>query len=775
LIVVAELETNLSMLRPLTPWFTGLLLLLLTAGLPTVVTAQTTAFGFEFRDVAKVVQGADTLRNAWAGGLDSPQFSSLDLNADGQPDLFIFDRRTRRVLTYLNAPAPDGGRRWQYAPSYAALFPAGLQNWALLRDYDCDGRPDLFTAAEDGANVRVFRNVAGPDGRPVFQLAVAQIRATLTGTTTINVNTGSNLPAFTDVDGNGRLDILVVDWDNNRVIYYYQNTSTDPCGGLRFRLANESWGNIQNCLGTCGSYVFSTTPVLCRPSQVQHTSGSNLTVLDLDGDGDQDALMGRDFCSELVSMTNQGTPQQALMTSANANFPTAATAIRLPYFPAAYHLDVNFDGRPDLLAAPNVYDNLDSLDTRRSVLFYENTSPGAAPNFQFRQPDFLQQDMVEVSSQAAPAFLDVDADGLLDMLVAGVRRDAPAGFLLASIAYYRNVGTSARPVYRLITNDYLGLRARKFGALRPTVADLNRDGAPELVCAGFFAVGQRPFLGYFPNQAPAGQAPEFNTSTLRLINNLPNALGDNAAFFDVDNDSFVDLLYATNSTRFDVPGQSLRYYRNNGSSPPESAFVVANADFGQIRAAAGGRPRNLYPVVADFDGDNTPDLLTADASGQVRLFSNLRAQSGIFLDRTSLFYNTAQDRFDDGYLGAHEQNHFALAAADVNGGGGPELFIGLEAGGVLAAAPRNRALSTSSAAKAVPLTLYPNPATATATVEAPRPVRVTLLDLTGRIVRTATTPARQHQLDLRGLAAGVYVVRCETLDGQLGVQRLVVK
>jgi len=764
------------MLRRLIPSLSGLLLLLLAAGWPTLTTAQTTAFGFEFRDVAKVVQGTDTLRNAWAGGLDSPQFSSIDLNADSQPDLFIFDRRTRRVLTYLNVAAPGGGRQWQYAPNYASLFPAGLQNWALLRDYDCDGRTDLFTSAEDGANIRVFRNVAGAGGLPNFQLVVAQIRATLSGTITVNVNTGSNLPALADVDGDGRLDILVVDWDNNRIVYHYQNTSTDACGGLQFRLANESWGNIQNCLGTCGSYVFSTTPVLCRPDQVQHTSGSNLTVLDLDGDGDQDALMGRDYCAELVSMLNQGTRAQAVMTSANANFPTAATAIRLPYFPAAYHLDVNFDGRADLLTAPNVYDNLDSIDTRRSVLFYENTSTGPAPDFQFRQPDFLQQDMIEVSSQAAPAFLDVDADGLLDLLVAGVRRDTPSGFLLASLAYYRNVGTLARPVYKLVTNDYLGLAAKKFGALRPTIADLNRDGAPELVCTGFFAVNRRPFLGYFLNQAPAGQAPSFDTNTLRLINNLPGGLDDNAAFFDVDNDGFVDLLYGTNVNRSDVPGQSLRYYRNNGSSPLESAFVVANADFGQIRTASGGRPRNLYPVVADFDGDNMPDLLTVEASGRVRLFANVRAQSGIFLDRTSLFYNAAQDRFDDNYLGAREQNHFALAAADVNGGGGPELFIGTEAGGVLAAAPRNRILSTrSAAAQALPLSLYPNPATATATIETARPARLLLLDLTGRTIRTITTLARQHHLDLRGLAAGVYVVRCETSDGQLGVQRLVVK
>ena len=48
------------------------------------------------------------------------------------------------MLTYLNAAAPGGGRQWQYAPDYATLFPADLRHWALLRGYDCNGRPDLF-------------------------------------------------------------------------------------------------------------------------------------------------------------------------------------------------------------------------------------------------------------------------------------------------------------------------------------------------------------------------------------------------------------------------------------------------------------------------------------------------------------------------------------------------------------------------------------------------------------------------------------------------------
>lgn len=753
-----------------------LLPLLLMGGLlaarPTA--AQSTAFGFEFGSVAKVVQGTDTLRNAWAGGLDSPQFSSLDLNGDSQADLFIFDRRTRRILTYLNAPAPGGGREWQYAPDYAALFPAGMLNWALLRDYDCDGRPDLFTSGENGVDIRVFRNVAGAGGRPGFQLVSSRLEFAYNGNT-ININTGSELPSITDVDGDGRLDIVLTDWNNNKYFRYCQNVSNAPCGGLQFREATSYWGNIQSCLNTCGAYDF--TGALCRPSGTQHTYGHNLTLLDLDGDGDKDALIGRDYCPELTALTNQGTPQLALMTNSSLNnsFPAGTTPVRIPYFPAAYNLDVNFDGRADLVVAPNLYDNLDTVEMRRSVWFYENTSPQAAPNFQFRQPDFLQKDMIEASSLAAPAFLDVDADGLQDLLVAGVRRDAPGGFLVASVAHYRNAGTAARPVYKLITNDYLNLSAKKFRVLKLMPVDLNRDGAPELACIGYFANGRISFLGYYANRAAAGQAPNFDTSVLRYINNLPNSEYDNAAFFDVDNDGYVDLLYATNSNRTDTPGQALRYYRNNGTLPLESAFVVANNDFGQIRNAAGVKPQNLYPIVADFDGDTKPDLLTVDASGMVRLFGDLRAQTGIFIDRTSLLYNNLLGRYDDGQLGIRESNHFALAAADVDGNGSPELFIGTESGGVLALSTRNRVMSTRGAAQAVSLTLYPNPAADKTTVEAERPVRLALLDLTGRLLRTDATLARRHELSLNGLAAGVYVVRCETAEGQLGVQRLVVK
>lgn len=736
--------------------------------------AQSTAFGFELRSVAKVVQGTDTLRHAWAGGLDSPQFSNIDLNADGQQDLFIYDRRTRRVLTYLNTANPAGGRQWQYAPDYEVLFPAGMHSWALLRDYDCDGRPDLFTSGDSEVDIQVYRNVVGANGRPTFTLVNSMVSATV-GANLVNISTGPHLPAIEDVNGDGKLDILIYNWDTLRFIDYYQNTSA-ACGGLQFRQVTSSWGDIQSCLLTCGSYSINTT-ALCRPTGTLHSSGSNLTVLDLDGDGDKDVLIGRDFCTQLTALTNRGTSAQELFTNADISntFPAATTPVRVPNFATGYHVDVNFDGRRDLVVAPAVYDNLDTIETRRSVWYYENAGTGAATNFQFRQNDFLQRDMIEASSLASTTFMDVDGDGLKDMLVAGTRHDVGTLFA-ASLAYYRNVGTLSRPVYSLVTNNYLNLSTKKYARIQPIAVDLNRDGALDLAFTCYETYGRGSYLGFFINQAAAGAPVSFNTATVRTISNLPNSQFDTAAFFDVDNDGYVDLLYGTNSNRVDLPaGQSLRYYRNNGSSNLETAFVITNSDYGQIRTATNTRPINLCPVVADFDGDGAPDLLTVDVSGQIRMFSNVRAQNGVFVDRTSLFYNTLLGAYNDGQFGIRDQNHTTLAAADVNGDGAPELFIGMESGGVVAAATRNRVLSTRGAAQSLALSLYPNPASTSATVAAPRPVRLTLFDLTGRVVRTVATPARQHELDLRGLAAGLYVVRCETTDGQLGVQRLEVK
>jgi hypothetical protein len=161
----------------------------------------------------------------------------------------------------------------------------------------------------------------------------------------------------------------------------------------------------------------------------------------------------------------------------------------------------------------------------------------------------------------------------------------------------------------------------------------------------------------------------------------------------------------------------------------------------------------------------------------MRLFSNFRAQTGAFPVRTDLFFNPLLGQFQTSRFGiaVSPQPRFAPAVADVNQDGSPELYLGLEAGGVLSFGTRSRVLSTPSAATTLPLQVFPNPATTTVSVEAPRPVRLTLLDIMGRTMRQQSVPARTHTLSLSGLAPGIYLIRCETAKGEQAVKRLVVK
>ena len=249
-------------------------------------------------------------------------------------------------------------------------------------------------------------------------------------------------------------------------------------------------------------------------------------------------------------------------------------------------------------------------------------------------------------------------------------------------------------------------------------------------------------------------------------------------FTDVDNDGYVDLLIGTNEVR--EPGMSLRYFRNRARGPLDSVFVLVDNDFGRIRETTGLRPYNLSPTVADFDGDGRPDLLTGDATGLLRFFSNYRAQvGGLFSERTDLLYNALSGQYEPTRLGLDIYSHLGLAAADLNGDGTPELLVGTEAGGLLSYGTRNRVATATQpqpqAARALALNIYPNPATVTVTVETAAPTRLVLLDLTSRVVRAAGAAQRSHRLNLNGLAAGVYLVRAVGLDGTTAVQRLAVQ
>src|SRR5690606_21140661 len=98
----------------------------------------------------------------WAGGLNAAQFNTMDLDHDGNEDLVVFDRMSGNVLTFINA-----GDRYVAAPAYEDFFPNAISGWLLLRDYNCDGKKDIFTGHTLG--IKVFRNVTPSGGKPAWE------------------------------------------------------------------------------------------------------------------------------------------------------------------------------------------------------------------------------------------------------------------------------------------------------------------------------------------------------------------------------------------------------------------------------------------------------------------------------------------------------------------------------------------------------------------------------------------------------------------------------
>ncbi|MCO6358328.1 T9SS type A sorting domain-containing protein [Roseivirga pacifica] len=709
------------------------LLLTLISLLPQALIGQ-----FQFKQTHEIPLSFNgtALSRAWEGGLNSPQFQTMDLNGDGTEDLVIYHRMAREITTYLNL---DGEYVW--SNDYAQYFPEDVVNLLILKDYDCDGKKDIFTTTALG--IKVYRNTSTAEA--ISWEVAADFLSFDTGT---NIQlAATDIPGITDVNGDGVLDLLVFRFGTTSTVDYYQNTGS--CGSLSFTRAERRWGDFQEC--DCSSFVFGETcpPTnapndVMAPNAVEHAGGKLILPFDADNDGDIDIITADETCETLYFLENVGTPENALMTSVQS-YPLDNPA-GFPFFPSAFMEDINQDGLPDLLIASNADNNIGNLINFSShVKVYENTGTVDIPAFQTSSP-FLQHEMLDLGENTYPTFTDIDADGDLDLFI-GTRGQLNTGDFKGQLYFFENTGNTLASSFELQNEDYLALLNLNATGLKPQFIDFDGNGTEDLLVQATFGIGDTRMFLYSRNEDGTFASQQ----TLNV--NLDRA--ENPHFYDVNNDGKPDLLVGNQFG-------SLSLFLNEGNNTfgaEINGFGGIEDDFDRL---------NLSVAVADFDADGTDDLLTIDNSGQMRLYEgpinmNFEASN----PHTSLLIigdNTRASAFGT-------QNF--LSTADVSNSGKPNIFIGTLKGGIYHLENESNA---QGGGEDIQLLTRPNPTSTDLEIISSATGLLTIYDTNGKTIKTGitVTAGEQMTVNIQGLPAGIYILRLVSDTGKTISKKVIV-
>lgn len=701
-----------------------------------------------------------TLPNAFAGGLNACQFSMVRLNDDTRDDLVVFDRTASKISTFL--AQTDGSFR--YDPTYETAFPV-TYNWLLMVDYDTDGKRDIFTAGVAG--MRVYRNTSTV-GKLSFQLMADPLMVEgFSGRQPLYAGP-VDLPAITDLDNDGDIDIIAAEVFGRNPIYY-QNLSRDKtpgqatAPGLDFKRNGDCWGNF--FINSCRDFTFGincqtggriATPLATTGKARPAHSGITLTITDTDGDNRKDILMGHVGCLNIAQLRNTGTnDEKANFVAFDENFP-ASKPINFESFLAMFVEDIDGDGQRDLLASTNNPSSDGGLtDFRASNWFYRNAGANAKPDYQFVQKNFLQDGMIDLGENAAPALADLDGDGDADMLVGYAGNLTDKG-TRAGLWYFENKGTANDPVFDLVSTDYLGLvQLSMITYTLPQLVDMDGNLSPDLVLVS--RIGRTVQLRVFYNQAPRGSAARFNVADAKTIT-LPGnfSAGELPTFVDVDHDGIMDVLVGKEIG-------SVEYMRNTGTNG-NPVFALQNPAFGGFQPNNLTRARSL--AVADLNGDQRPELVIGSSDGKLLLyrFPDQPDQPSVLLDSLKNLVNPGPG--------------LIVSIADLDGDQLADLVVGTVAGGLRFVKNTSEKVAVVTATEpdesGMPWA-YPNPTDRFVTVRPPHDGQAEVVNLNGQVVRAGVWVRAHNEtaLDLGNLDDGTYLIRLLSTDKPARVQKVV--
>lgn len=418
-------------------------------------------------------------------------FRFTDIDNDGDQDFFTSGPFSE-VSFYTNIGSPVSP---QFQLTAAAVkdtsgIPLFSERFSVpaFADIDADGDDDLFSGSQSGS-ITFFRNVGTPAAS-----AFAFITDKFNGIEIIGG--GGTLPKamhgasgieFFDADSNGTLDLFWGDYFN-RSLYFLKNTGTASAPNIilvdstfpdeaviftnGFNIPQHTDIDRDGLTDLMVGSVFPTSEIdnfhfyrnagsNQEPFYLLETknfvpmidagSRSAITTADVDGDGDQDMIIGSAGGTVTVHRNTGSTSVPAFTVQPDATFSLAGD-----FYLTVTAGDINADGKPDLLCG--------NFNGRLKA--FVNTGSGSTISF---APFTYTLDAYDAGQNSAPCFADPDRDGDNDLFI---------GSSGGTVILLRNNGTNAVPVFEsdaAFTLPDLGSDAI------PSVTDLDKDGLDDLI------------------------------------------------------------------------------------------------------------------------------------------------------------------------------------------------------------------------------------------------------------------------------------------------------